>query len=110
MAGCRLETVILGLIGGEMLITPPSLRLDYTLPVCCQPPLPSCNHWKLKAAAEAPEQTGRRRGHAAGRLLLDRFKNAYLTCKRTRRPAHVTRMKPLITFISSQTPVMVSAS
>lgn len=63
MAGCRLETVILGLIGGEMLITPPFLWLDYTLPVCCQARLLSCNHCELRAEAVTLEKTKHCRNH-----------------------------------------------
>lgn len=36
-----------------MLITPPSLQLDYVLPACCQALLLSCNHWELRAEAAA---------------------------------------------------------
>lgn len=41
-----------------MLITPPSLQLDYALPACCQARLLSCNHRKLRA--EAAAQTRKR--------------------------------------------------
>lgn len=84
MAGCRLETVILGLIGGEMLITPPSLWLDYTLPVCCQARPLSCNHWKLRAEAVVSEQTRHRRSHTTSWRpvtlwpLLGQWKDPYL--------------------------------
>lgn len=44
-----------------MLITPPSLQLDYALPACCQARLLSCNHWKLRA--EAAAQTRQRCNH-----------------------------------------------
>lgn len=46
-----------------MLIAPPSLRLDYTLPVCCQARLLSCNHWKLKADAVALVDKMQERSH-----------------------------------------------
>lgn len=39
-----------------MLITPPSPRLDYALPACCQARLLSCNHWKLRAEAAQTRQ------------------------------------------------------
>lgn len=46
-----------------MLIAPRSLRLDCTLPVCCQARLLSCNHWKLKADAVALVDKMQERSH-----------------------------------------------
>lgn len=81
-----------------MLITPPSLRLDYTLPVCCQARLLSCNHCKLRAEAAAPEQTKHRHTTSWRAVTLwpslGRPAGLYLTlserlCVRTaQRPTH----------------------
>lgn len=50
-----------------MLITPPSLRLDYALPACCQARLLGCDHRELRAGAE---QTRQRRNHTINRQAV----------------------------------------
>lgn len=50
-----------------MLITPPSLRLDYALPACCQARLLGGNHWELRAGAE---QTRQRRNQTINQQIV----------------------------------------